>query len=50
MALAGELIVSQLPVVVVNPRHMKGLVRATGKLAMVDSLGVQVLVHFAGAM
>lgn len=39
-----------LPVVVVNPRHVRDFAKATGKLAKTDTLDAQVLAHFAEAL
>ena len=43
LALAAEAV----PVVVVNPRQVRDLARATAKLAKTDSLDAAVLAHFA---
>jgi len=50
LASAGELAAAQLPVAVVNPRHVRDFARAAGKLAKTDTLDAQVLAHFAEAM
>ncbi len=50
LAVAGELAASQLPMVVVNPRHVRDFARAVGKLAKTDALDAQVLAHFAEAV
>lgn len=50
LVLAGELAAAQLPVAVVNPRHVRDFARAAGKLAKTDALDAQVLAHFAEAM
>jgi transposase len=44
MAAAG------VPVVVVNPRHVRDFAKATGKLAKTDALDAQMLAHFAEVM
>jgi len=50
LAVAGELAATQLPMVVVNPRHVRDFARAVGKLAKTDALDAQVLAHFAEAV
>src|SRR5207244_13419635 len=39
-----------LPVVVVNPRHVRDVAKATGQLAKTDALDAQVLARFAQAV
>ena len=39
-----------LPVVVVNPRQVRDLAKATGRLAKTDALDARVLAHFAEAV
>jgi transposase len=39
-----------LPVVIVNPRHVRNFARATGRLAKTDSLDAEILALFAEAM
>lgn len=50
MALAGALAVARLPVVVVNPRQVKGFAKALNQLAKTDSLDAALLAHFAEAV
>ena len=50
LALIGELASADLPIAVVNPRHVRNFARAAGKLAKTDALDAQVLAHFAEAM
>lgn len=45
--LVGALAAAGLPVVVVNPRHVRDFARATGILAKTDALDAQTLAHFA---
>jgi transposase len=39
-----------LPVVAVNPRHVRDFAKATGKLAKTDAIDARVLAHFADAV
>ena len=48
--LAGALAAAALPVVVVNPRHVRDFARATGQLAKTDRLDAQILARFAEAI
>jgi transposase len=48
--LAGALATAGLPVVVVNPRHVRDFAKATGTLAKTDALDAAVLAHFAAAV
>ncbi|MGH7148982.1 MAG: IS110 family transposase [Nitrospiraceae bacterium] len=48
--LTGALVAAGLPVVVVNPRHVRDFAKAAGKLAKTDALDAQVLAHFAEVM
>lgn len=48
--LAGALAAAGLPVVVVNPRQVRDLARATGQLAKTDRLDAQILARFAEAI
>ncbi|MGH7167454.1 MAG: IS110 family transposase, partial [Nitrospiraceae bacterium] len=48
--LTGALAAAGLPVVVVNPRHVRDFAKAAGKLAKTDALDAQVLAHFAEVM
>jgi transposase len=41
---------AQLPVVVVNPRHVRAFAKATGLLAKTDALDARVLARFAAAV
>ena len=50
LPMVAALAVSNLPVVVVNPRQVRDFARATGKLAKTDALDAQVLAHFAEAI
>ena len=48
--LVGTLAAAGLPVVVVNPRRVRELAKATGRLAKTDTLDAAVLAHFADAV
>lgn len=48
--LTGALAAVGMPVVVVNPRHVRDFARAAGKLAKTDALDAQTLAHFAEVM
>ena len=48
--LVAALAAEAVPVVVVNPRHVRDFARATGKLAKTDALDAAVLAHFALAV
>lgn len=48
--LVGELVASQLPVVVINPRQVRDFARATGQLAKTDKIDATVLAHFGEAI
>jgi transposase len=48
--LAGALAAAGLPVVVINPRQVRGFARATGQLAKTDRLDAQILARFAEAI
>ena len=50
LALAVEGAAADLPIAVVNPRHVRDFARAAGKLAKTDALDAQVLAHYAEAM
>ena len=50
LALIGELASADLPIAVVNPRHVRNFARAAGKLTKTDALDAQVLAHFAEAI
>jgi transposase len=45
--LTGVLAAAGVPVVVVNPRHVRDFAKAAGKLAKTDALDAQTLAHFA---
>jgi transposase len=47
---AAALVASELPIVVVNPRHVRDFARATGKLAKTDRLDAEVLARFGEAV
>lgn len=48
--LAGALVAAEVPVVVINPRHVRDFARTTGQLAKIDRLDTQLLVRFAEAI
>src|SRR5687768_11026232 len=48
--LTGVLAAAGVPVVVVNPRHVRDFAKAAGKLAKTDALDAQTLAHFAEVM
>src|SRR6266568_859878 len=48
--LVRALVDATLPVVVVNPRHVRDFAKATGQLAKTDALDAQVLARFAQAV
>ena len=48
--LVRALAAAQLPVVVVNPRHVRDFAKATGQLAKTDTLDARVLARFAEAV
>ena len=50
IALTGACATAGLPVVVVNPRHVRDFAKATGHLAKTDTLDAQVLAQFAEAV
>ena len=50
MPLAGALAAAGVPVVVVNPRHVRDFAKAAGKLAKTDTLDAQILARFAEVM
>jgi transposase len=50
MPLAGALAAAGVPVVVVNPRHVRDFAKASGRLAKTDALDAQALAHFAEVM
>lgn len=46
----AELVVAQLPVVVVNPRQVRDFARAIGQLAKTDRIDAAVIAHFGEAV
>lgn len=48
--LVEELVVAQLPVVVVNPRQVRDFARAIGQLAKTDRIDAAVIAHFGEAV
>lgn len=48
--LTGALAAAGMPVVVVNPRHVRAFAKAAGKLAKTDALDAQLLAQFAEVM
>lgn len=50
LAVVGALVEAGLPVVVVNPRHVRNFARSLGRLAKTDRLDAEVLAHFAEAV
>ena len=50
LPLTGALAAAGLPVVVVNPRHVRDFAKATGRLAKTDALDAAVLAQFAEAV
>ena len=50
MPLAGALAAAGVPVVVLNPRHVRDFARAAGQLAKTDAVDAQTLAHFAEVM
>ena len=50
LPLVAALAAEAVPVVVVNPRQVRGFARATGKLAKTDSLDAAAIAHFAEAV
>jgi transposase len=48
--LVAELLLAQLPVVVVNPRQVRDFAKALGKLAKTDRIDAEVLARFAEAV
>ena len=45
--ITGILAAAGIPVIVVNPRQVRGCAKATGRLAKTDALEAQTLAHFA---
>jgi transposase len=50
LPLTGALGAAGLPVIVVNPRHVRDFAKASGKLAKTDILDAQTLAHFGEVM
>jgi transposase len=50
ISLTGACAAAGLPVVVVNPRHVRDFAKATGRLAKTDTLDARVLAQFAEAV
>ena len=50
LPLVAALAAADLPVVVVNPRHVRDFAKATGQLAKTDALDARALAHFAEAV
>lgn len=50
VTLTASLASAGLPVVVVNPRHVRDFAKATGRLAKTDRLDAQIIAHFAEAV
>lgn len=48
--LVAELISAQLPVAVINPRHIRDFAKATGQLAKTDKADASVIAHYASAI
>lgn len=48
--LVAELISAQLPVAVINPRHIRDFAKATGQLAKTDKADAAVIAHYAAAI
>ena len=48
--MVAELVVAQLPVVVVNPRQVRDFARAIGQLAKTDRIDAEVIAHFGEAV
>jgi len=48
--LAAALAVAEIPVAVVNPRHVRDFARAIGRLAKTDAIDAKVIAHFAAAV
>jgi transposase len=48
--LVAALVAAALPVVVVNPRHIRAFAQAVGILAKTDRIDAQVIAHFAEAV
>jgi len=42
--------VADIPLAIVNPRHVRDFARSTGKLAKTDKLDAQILARFADAV
>ena len=49
-ALLERLFAKELPVALLNPRHVRDFARASGRLAKTDAIDAEVLAHFAEVM
>ena len=50
LPVAAELATADIPVAVVNPRHVRDFAKAGGRLAKTDRLDAQILAHFGLAI
>ena len=50
VALLERLFAKELPVALLNPRHVRDFARASGRLAKTDAIDAEVLAHFAEVM
>jgi len=48
--LVAALVASSMPVVVVNPRHIRNFARATGRLAKTDAIDAKIMASFAATV
>jgi transposase len=48
--IAASLGIANIPIAVVNPRHVRNFAKATGTLAKTDTIDAQVIAHFAEAV
>jgi len=48
--LVAALVASSMPVVVVNPRHIRNFARATGRLAKTDAIDARIMASFAATV
>ena len=49
-SLVAELAAAKLPVIIVNPKHIRDFAKATGRLAKTDLIDAMVIAHFAEAV
>lgn len=49
-SLVTALASAQLPVTIVNPRHIRNFAKATGKLAKTDAIDAAIIAHYAAAL